>query len=552
HQFVGGNTGIVGQVYFPDKDNFAPVIGLAWSPSFDSGIGNWLFGNENETVFRAGYRISYINDELIRAPDNAVGGNQGLRVVANAINPNTNTTALNARIDNLPTIATPAFNPNPTFLQNNLSAGRFGTVFAVDPYLESPLVQEYSFGIQRAMPFDTVLEVRYVGTQSSNLLRGVDFNQVDIRNNGFLDDFNRARANYVLTGNPQCFPAPGCQELTVFPNLVAGGLLNNSTVRGQLLNGIPADLAILYQTNGLAGNVQLLPNPNAGPVDVVINGSYFRYDSLQAELRRDYKNGILIGANYTYSKNITNGVGTAQARFEPYLDFYNQGLERARADFDQTHKINAIAGYQLPFGKGQRWFSDNAVADFIIGGWEMTGIFQLGSGAPITITDARGTLNRAGRSGRQTAVTNLTADELQALTGVFVTPTGIFFLNPSVLGRNPDGTLQVGRDGRGVSGNFDVAPFAGQVFFRNAPGTSSAMSRAMFNGPTYKNLDLTLIKRFNIGEKASVRVQADLFNALNSVNFVPSQFLDVNSVNFGKITSTTSPRIVQFGARIEF
>jgi hypothetical protein len=51
----------------------------------------------------------YINDELVHAPDNALGGNQGLALTSNVLNPNTGTTALNARIDSLPTVSTPAF-----------------------------------------------------------------------------------------------------------------------------------------------------------------------------------------------------------------------------------------------------------------------------------------------------------------------------------------------------------------------------------------------------------------------------------------------------------
>jgi hypothetical protein len=297
----------------------------------------------------------YINDELVHAPDNALGGNQGLALTSNVLNPNTGTTALNARIDSLPTVSTPAFVANRTFALNNQAAGFFGTVFGVDPNLQSPRIHEYSFGYQREVGFDTIVEFRYVGTQSDNLLRGIDFDQIEIRNNGFLADFNRARANFVLTGNAACTAAQNaaCQPLTVFPNLGSGGLLGNATVQANLTAGKPADLAIFCFTNNLAGSVPLLPNRNAGVVDILTNGSRSNYNAFQFDVRRRFSQGLALNANYTFSKFLTDGVGTAQTRFEPFLDNLNQGLEYTRADFDQTHKVNVLASYELPFGKGK-------------------------------------------------------------------------------------------------------------------------------------------------------------------------------------------------------
>ncbi|MCA1638107.1 MAG: carboxypeptidase-like regulatory domain-containing protein, partial [Acidobacteria bacterium] len=265
YQYVGGNAGKEGLFYKADNNNFAPVVSFAYAPKFERGIGGVLFGAN--TVIRGGYRISYINDELVRAPDNALGGNQGLSLTANALRPGTTSTALNSRIDNLPSITTPAFSgPNRTYAQNNAAAGNFGTVFAIDPNIETPLVHEYSFGIQREIGFNTAIEVRYVGTRSKNLLRGTDFNQVNITNNGFLADFNRARANLLLTGNPGCTVAQnqGCQPLTVFPNLASGGLLTNGTIQSLIQTGQVAQLAFTYLSNNLQGNVNFVPNPNTG------------------------------------------------------------------------------------------------------------------------------------------------------------------------------------------------------------------------------------------------------------------------------------------------
>lgn len=550
YQFIGGNSRVPNTFYRPDKNNFAPNVSVVYAPSFENGFARMIFGDK--PVFRGGYRISYINDELVRAPDNALGGNQGLALTSNVINPNTGTTAINARIDNLPAVPAPAFVANRSFALNNQAAGLFGTVFAVDPNLKSPLIHEYSFGYQREIGFDTVVEVRYVGTQSNNLLRGIDFNQIDIFNNGFLADFNRARANFVLTGNAACTTA-GCQPLTVFPNLGSGGLLTNATITGQLVAGTPADLALVYVTNGLAGNVRFLPNPNAGVVDLLTNQARSNYNAVQVDVRRRFSQGLSLNANYTFSKSLTDAVGTGQTRFEPFLDNNNQNLEYTRADFDQTHKVNILSSYELPFGKGKSFLNQSGWLNYLVGGFQLGGILQIGSGAPITITDARGTFNRAGRSGRQTALTNLSQSELENLFGVFRTATGIFAFSPEVLGRNADGSLNtaIGGTGRGANG-FGTPNFTGQVFFNNAPGQTSGLRRAIFNGPITYNLDLSLIKRFTFGERLNIQLQADMFNALNQVNFIPGQFLDISGTNFGRISATTAARVSQLAFRLNF
>ena len=592
-QFVGGNVGNPGQFYNTDKNNFSPVVSFAYAPSFSSGLGGFFFG-EKKTVFRGGYRFSFINDELVRAPDNALLGNQGLAFTSNAFNPATGTTALNARIGSLPTIPVPVFTgANRTFAQNNAASGFQGTAFAINPNIQSPLVQEYSFGIQREVGFNTAVEIRYVGTRSNNLLRGIDFNQVDIRANGFSDDFNRARSNLLInqaertrrinvlvaggatvnaattTINTQLPESAafnstlaGSAVLTVFPRLGSGGLIGtipgtgqsaiNATIAANLINGTTADLATVFVTNNLAGSVNLVPNPSVFVADLLTNGSRFNYNALQVDVRRRFSDGLSLNANYTFSKNLTDGVGTGQARFEPFLDFQNQNLEYSRADFDQTHKFNVLTTYDLPFGKGRNFFNGDGLANTLLGGFQIGAIIQIGSGAPVTLTDVRGTLNRVGRSGRQTAVTNLSKEELKGLLGVYRTPNGIFFLPPALLGRNEDGSINsaIGGTGQGAIGFGNR--FTGQAFFNNAPGTTSGLERAIFNAPTTYNLDLSLIKRFQIRENISLQLQGDMFNALNRANFFTGQFSDINSNNFGRITNVLDARVVQLAVRLNF
>lgn len=572
YQFLGGNAGNPNQFFKTDKNNFGPNVSFAYAPKLGGGFGSIL--GEGRTVFRGGYRVSYINDEFVQSANNAVGGNAGLAFANGAINPATGTTTLNGRVDNLPTIAPPVFNANRTFANNNTAAQSFfGTVFAIDPNIKTPSIQEYSVGVQRDLGFNTAIEVRYVGTRSNTLLRAIDYNQINIRSNGFLDDFNRARNNCRVqaasignTGlnctNASFNPAiAGSQQLTVFPNLASGGLLNNATILSNIVNGTPADLGIIYIQNGLAGSVQFLPNPNTGVADLLTNSGKFRYNSLQVELRRRFAQGLQVQANYTFSKNLTNsqgsqtnGTGDTQTRFDPLLDNLQPELENARSITDQSHKFNLNAVYELPFGRGKAFFNQGGITDFLLGGFQLSGILQIGSGAPISFTDPRGTLNRAGRSNRQTALTNLTKQELKDLVGIYRTTNGVFFINPTALGRDPQtGLLLPGRTGRGAEG-FGTTPFQGQVFFNNGPGQTSGLERSVVNGPTYYTVDMSLIKRFAFGESSrySFQIQMDAFNVFNTTNFVVPQSYDINSTNFGRITGTFDPRVVQLAGRFSF
>jgi hypothetical protein len=559
YDFVGRNAGGDNKFFKADRNNFAPVISVAYAPQFKNRLLTALFSNSGRTVIRGGFRMSYVNDEFVRAADNALSSNQGLTQQVTLSN-------INARFSALPTFSTPTFQVPRTYAQNNLLAGRFGTVFAIDPNLQAPRWTEYSVGIQREIGFQTAIEIRYVGGRSDNLVRGRDLNQVDIFSNGFVQDFIRARNNLLLTGNPACTPAqnPGCQTLTVFPQLGSGGLLNNATIQSQLRNGTPADLAIIYIQNGLTGNVKFLPNPNTGVADLLDNSGRARYNSLQVEVRRRFAEGFFFQANYTFQKTLTDAPGVGQTRFDPLLDNNQPQLEYSRADYDQTHVFNFNTIYELPIGKGRRFLNQGGVANLLLGGWQLGTIIRAGTGAPVTITDPRGTLNRVGRSGRQTAVSSLTKDQIKSLIGVRRTPCGIFYIDPSVININ-QANLQAGLcsqlgSGRGAEG-FGTTPFSGQVFFNAAPGQTGNLERAFINGPFIFTWDASLLKNIPITERVRFQIRVEAFNVLNRANFFVPQFptggnssgFNINSTNFGRITSTvTDPRIIQLVGRIEF
>lgn len=592
-QPVGGNAGKENAYYKTDYNNFAPNVGFSWAPSFESGIGKLFFGSAGKSVIRGGYSQIYGNDSIVTSINNAGVGNPGLgRTGRQFIN-------LNDRIQNgVRTVPAPPITTLPrTYLLNNAENNFFGTVFGIDPNLDSPMVEQYSFGFQREFFGNTAFEARYVGSRSKNLVRGVDLNQVDIFNSGFLADFNRATSNLAVNiaernsriaacaGNAACIaqvnqqlpqsagynPAlAGSVPLTLFPllgtlsgtpgGIGAGGAGSaiNTTVLGNILNGTPADLALFYINSAANLNnhpsslnptavprINFLPNPAAGAVDLMLNDASYNYNSLQVEVRRRFSQGLYFQGNYTFSKNLTNAIGTSQALFEPYLDNNQPELEYQRADYDTTHVFSFNGIYQLPFGKGKMFLNNGGAIDKIFGGWEFSGIVQWFSGAPITFVDTRGTLNRSARSSRQTPFSSLTNDQIRALSGVYESNGRIYFIDPSI----------IGSQGAAANG-YNTAAFPGQVFFNVGPGQTGNVGRAIIDGPSFFNINAALLKNIRFGERMRVQLRAESFNLLNNVNFnisAAQQLTNINSTSFGQLTSTANAaREFQFAIRFEF
>lgn len=568
YDFVGVN-GNGGFNFFKwDKNNFGPVASFAWAPSFKNKWMNSLFPGEGRTVLRGGYRRSYVNDEFARAADNALIGNAGLT--------SSLTTTGNFRNATLPAFAAPAIVVPRTYAANNAQAANFGTVFAIDPNLQVPGTHEFNIGIERELGWQTAMEVRFVHGQSKNLVRGLDLNQVRIFDNGFLADFNRARNNIALYGNGQvnCVVAvatPACQPLQLlnkapFNNSVFGNPFGFSNTINPIRAGDAGQLAFVYLSTFGVGNTVLLNNPNTGVADLLTNAARYNYNALQTEIRRRFSGGLTFQANYTFQKTLTDAPGTGQTRFEPLIDNALGGnYEYGIADFDTTQVFNVNAIYELPFGKGKRWGGNAGQwLDRLIGGWQMTSIMRIDSAAPFTIGDSRGTLNRAGRSGRMTANTSLSKAQVRALVGTFKTPCGIYYINPKVINldlaqcqlgliRPRAAGTTAGVASLGYDPLTGPKTFDGQVFFNVAPGQVGSMEHNFLHGPMYFNWDASIIKNIKITERVRFQMRGEAFNVLNRSSFTVSQYQAINSSTFGRSSATyPSLRVLQFVGRIEF
>jgi len=524
--FTGASAGR--RWYRRDFKEFAPNIGFAWD----------VFGN-GRTAVRGGYSINWVNDQAILAPETMLETNLGLQQTVSV-------TGLDSRVaDGLPAIPAPVFQV-PRKVSDNYALDPFNNTGMIDPNLRRPYVQQYTFGIQHQVG-NTVFEARYVGNHMVGGFRAFDFNQVDLRNNGFLQDFIRARNNgflaQALTGNfSPAYNAsiPGSQPLTVFTKTVRSGSFSDANVIGYLQTGEPGGLAYYYATNGLNGAVSFFNNPYALGADMLANYSSSSYNALQWQARRRLAHGISVDANYTFSKVLSDADGDSQSRIQHFLDVNNPKLERSRANFDLTHMIKANGAYDLPFGKGRRFH--HHLLNPVIGGWNVAASMVWQSGAPFSILSERGTNNRVSRSYYNTATTALTKSQLDALVHFQMTGNGPMIVAASAI--NPN-------DSTGVNIDGDPA-FPGQVFFNPGPGDLGTLQRRLFDGPWTFNLDAKLSKAIVFKEGRELMLRMDSFNVLNHATFWSGD-QDINTAPFGVIPYTFfAPRVMQFGAHFTF
>ena len=517
-----------------DFNNFAPTASFAWDPFRDG-----------KTSIRGGYGISYVIDNSITTIQNAAAfGNDGLSttIVDNDISGN---------ISNPSAISVPTFSV-PRTTRQSFEENLASAIFAIDPNLRTPYVQQWNIGFEREIMRNTAFELRYVGNRGTKLTRAIDLNQQRLQNGGFLADFNRAQFNMTNCGgnpNPSAAQCPGRQPLQVLPNFGPFAFFSTTPIT----TGQPSALLDFYIQNkdfffpeyGGFGTIPLstfLPNPNTYAADLVSNGSYSTYNALQAEVRRRYSGGLDFQANYTYSKNLTDYEG-GQANFEAFQDL-TQGsiIEKRRGRNDLTHIFKANAGYELPFGPGKRWLA-SGFASKALGGIKLTGIFVAQSGRPVSITSQLQTLNRGSRANRNTVDSTLSNSELQERTGLFFDPTTgrPLLFDPALIAA--------------VRAN----PYGNAFLTNPRPGFAGGLALTPVSGPGYWNVDFGLIKRTPVTENVNIEFRAEAFNVFNHTNFfIPVDAAtemvrqNINSATFGQITQTFDPRILQFAVKLNF
>jgi hypothetical protein len=547
--------------YRPDHKDFGPRLAFAYNPPFRQGLLGSVFGDRKSTL-RAGASILY--DRIAGGASFGLDQNTFLfdtQVTEPFGTPRAPRTSLrnDPRFTGFSTAPAPPTapvitQPNTPNVDNTgtpfgLANGGFPSFFQFDANTRNPYSILLNFGVQRELPGNFLLEVNYVGRLGRRLLAVGDAATITNFKDNTSGQFLRPAFGQVqqelpafLSGQASSMaPVPWFENQmggTAFCASVFGfaGATNCTEVVGIFLSQLVSkgDLSDTVQQLFAAGLLDFnvgLP-AQTGANGYIGNYAASTYHSMQTILRKRFSNNLQFDFNYTYSHSIDNVSDIANN----YIMFTSSGnglvcdLEnlrtcRASSDFDARHTISGNYIYDLPVGRGQRLLSDAPrYVDYIVGGWEWSGILSWRTGYPFTIS-----------------------------TGAF--PTAFTLDGPAELigsASNLRGGIHTDKNGKLQYFSNPAAALAALGFTQ----AGAIGNRNVATGPGFFNFDMGVAKSFKMpwSEKQQLRFRWDSFNTLNHPSFSgPSSATLSNTSQFGIITSTASaPRVMQYSLRYEF
>lgn len=477
-EFLGQCPGCSGRDAFTDYyfKQWAPRIGFAWAP-----------GDNKKWVIRGGYGINY-------SPPILDGFDFPYLAGFNGSNPIIARTG-RFRED-------PPYNwdrPYPPFtdvLPNTDPAQLNGQ--GVGYYLPQtnklPYVQNWNFGVQMEVGWETKLEVNYVGNKGTRL------NTTTYE--GFL---NQVDPKWLSLGN---------------------ALLDDISKHPEIPKPYPSFKGTVAQA--------LRPFPQYQDVNTHrLNDGWSTYNSLQVTATKRSSHGLSFLVAYTFSKALGVDDTAGPGNYSPNgQNFYNLAADYSVTEFHVPHDLKVTWIYDLPFGPQGRWLTSGPLSK-VIGGWTVSAIQRYRSGDGLAMSaggfDDRALFNPGIR------VDVLLPKEQQKLGSdpQDVDPiNGTPFLNPAAFGAPP-------KTGSNVP-----------VRLGNGPRRFSHL-----RGFAIYSEDLSLIKRTPLGirEGMNLEIRLDAINLFNRVR-LGNPNLNVNDpVSFGKIFGKGGgPRNIQLGLRINF
>ena len=573
---LGGDKNHGPGYYKPSYDNFGPRIGLAYSPSSDTGWLNKLFGNR-QTSIRAGFGLDYDN--------NLIG--QGFELdeesflFSNSLPLNYSNIATDDRFTcpapcsgasispNLPPAVPGGVSPRP-FTPNldqngnpvGFFEGGFGQCcfFNFDPKYKTPYEMHFSLGIQRELPGNWLIEADYVGKLGRRLPAIGDpaqtLNFKDTASGQFLYNAFGTVEKAVQTGSPivdqpwfenqmnAAFAQSGtnCAQINALFGLSGGCTdLAVAAYGNYFANGDVSSLLVSLANfpyiagSGPEGNAPgLLPNvgllSQTGATGFIGNYSSSSYNALVIRVNHRMSHDLTVELNYTYSHSIDND-SSVQNDLISYLssgaaevcDLRNLRVCRGNSDFDHRHILVMNFEYGLPLGQG-KWIGHDSskLVNELIGGWKFSGIFTAYSGSPFKIDSGAYTIDFS-----QTQPMVFIGTNHDVRSGI----------------KTSNGVVQYFADPTAAQNAFTY-PIAG------GPGNRNVVS-----GPGLWNLDMAMLKDFQMpwADSHKLQFRVDALNLFNHVNFSNPTAAFNNLGTFGNITSDVNgARVLQLGLRYMF
>ncbi|HWS85462.1 MAG TPA: carboxypeptidase regulatory-like domain-containing protein [Pyrinomonadaceae bacterium] len=392
----------------------------------------------------------------------------------------------------------------------NKSVVRLGYGF----YYDQPLVGIFELPGLVNVPF--VISASYTSTTAdvitfSNPTAGTTASTIPVRSlQAIAPDFTTPETSQWSLGI----------QREIFQNAVIDlsyvGTKGDHLIRRRNINfQLPADIVQV----GTANAGQVRPFVGYGAITYYETSAKSRYHGLLSSFNYRFGNGFTVTAAYTFSKNMTDSTNDRDAVDDPQNSF-NLRPEYAEARTSRPHVFSASYVYEIPFFRND----SSAWKRVLLGGYQIAGITNLESGAPVPRVTISDTL-----SGQRGLYPNVVSD--------------------------PNGGLAGTRDASGLPYIFDPTAFT------PAPnGTFGNAARAFARLPGRNQTNLSLAKNiyFNTEKKRYLQLRAESFNVFNHTQFTligttyTTTLPDIKTGTLGRPTSTRLPREFQFGAKFYF
>jgi hypothetical protein len=269
------------------------------------------------------------------------------------------------------------------------------------------------------------------------------------------------------------------------------------------------------------GCYTMYPTQSSG-MSMWTNAGHSDFNGLTLSLRRALNRGFSFDVNYTLAHARDNGGAPESGGGSAggiMLNPYDLESFYGDSDFDVRHNVNANVLVDLPFGRGRTFMNDaGALADALVGGWQLSGIFRYRSGLPTAVS----------------------------YTGLW--PTNFSFSTLAYAKGGYDEEVQI--NANGLPGLFANPQEAAANWLPMQPGEVG--TRAAIRLDDFYNTDISVTKNIGLpmGHRLQVRIEA--FNAFNNVNFTRLSLDAASPATFGQFTATSPARVMQFALRYEF
>lgn len=529
-----------------DLNNFAPTVGIVWSPEISrkSVLGK-LLGGPGKSVFRAGYSQAFVREGTALV-HSIFGLNPGpILNVSRTVGNGRLTVGTNLRDPNNPNLTPAPFPRSPSYPLTFTFSSSLANAF--DPKIQTGSVASFSVGYQREIHRDTVVEVRYMGNRGMKLWRQHNINEVNTIENGFAAEFRLAQQNLyanLAAGRGSSFAyfgaGSGTSPLPIIlsyfntpanfdpanPARYLQQNFTNSNLVAQLSINNPQPMAfatffasnLTRHSNGVANGRPanfFYVNPATGPGGAFIldNSAQSQYDASVIEIRRRMSSGLRFQASYVFSKALSDSFQSNQDIFANFVhrDF-GRKLARNVSVFDIRHQFKLDATYDLPFGRGSRFFSKaNRYVDALINGWSIFPVIRWQSGTPFAFGPVQ--------------LVGMTAKELQKEIRVRKGPNAVTWLPGDII-LNTQRAFDISITGPGGYGTRFGGPPTGRFIAPAGYGNCHSryagecgFSNLVLYGPSFFKLDATVLKMIKFGEKRSIEIRTTVLDLLNKPNF---------------------------------